>query len=89
MKEYPTRSIRVPGEIKMVATVHYHYTTSGTEYYGFKSVSLPPLENGISYVLFLGAPATIFSDWDDDDIFFKKVNPVSGRLENAEGATFR
>jgi hypothetical protein len=86
MKEYPARSIRVPSEVKMAALVHYYYSTSDTEYYGFKNVSLPPLENGGSYVLTLGAPSTIFSNLDSGDIIFKKVNPTSGKLENVEGA---
>jgi hypothetical protein len=83
--DYPGRTVRVPSGEKIVAMVHYYFQTTSVAFYGFKYVSLPPLESGGSYVLII---ATTSTNPKDDDIHFFKLNPDSGKFDNADGATF-
>jgi hypothetical protein len=82
---YPGRSIRVPSGEKLIALVHYYINRADGMYYGFKYVSLPPLENEGSYVLYIESNTT---NLEDNHIRFFKLNKNSGELENAGGATF-
>ena len=91
MRDYSGRTVRVPAGEEMAAFVHYSYTTSdgsiNTTYYGFKLVSVPPLENGITYVLYIGNP-TAHNKWEDKNISLLRIDPVSWKIKNIPGAKF-
>ncbi|MCL2720815.1 MAG: hypothetical protein FWD47_05700 [Treponema sp.] len=87
MESYPTRTVRVPAGETMIALIHYAHQSQTTVYYGFKFISLPPLESGSSYLLYLDAPS-FGTNWKNKQINLKRVNLDSGILENIEGATF-
>jgi len=86
MKEYQNRSVRVPSGIALSVLVHYHFQSSMGEWWGFKYVSLPPLEKGVSYILFFDG-AALTGVPRDGNIRFQRVNPDSGKLETINGAT--
>ena len=90
MRTYNKRTVRVPSGERMIAMMHFdHSYTSGnimTTYYGFVLVLLPPLENGVSYILYLGTPNN--NNWKNSDIYFKRINPKSWKVENVPGAVF-
>jgi len=95
VQSYPVRSLRVPAGEPQIALVYYYYAISNrinssqvqvTTHYGFKIVSLPPLENGVSYVLYLAAPGN--NIWEDSHILFKRIDPVSWKIEDIRGAAF-
>jgi len=88
IREYPTRTLRVPVGETLAVLVHYNMRSSTTEYYGFRLVSLPPLENGGSYVLYLNNPPFGPSSFRDSHIIFLKLNQNSGGYESVPGATF-
>jgi hypothetical protein len=84
----PGRTIIVPSGETINAIVEFSTTpVNGIYYYGTKQVSLPPLERGHLYVLFLGDP-TSMNNWKDKNIRFKMLNPNSGKYEDVKGATF-
>jgi len=86
MKEYQNKSVRVPSGVELSVLVHYNFQSSEMEYYGFKYVLLPPLEKGISYIVFFEG-AALLGVPQNGNIRFKRVNPDSGKLENVKGAT--
>ena len=91
MWDYSGRSVRVPAGEEMTVLVHYSYTisnsTMSTTYYGFIPVSIPPLENGITYLLYIGNPKA--SDkWEDKNINLLSIDPVSWRIKHIPGAKF-
>jgi len=88
MREYPTRTLRVPSGESLIALVHYQHQSSTTVFFGFKFVSLPPLENGGSYILYLSNPPFGPSSFQDRHIKFLKLNQDSGIYENVLGVTF-
>ena len=88
---YPKRSVRVPAGEEMTALVYYSYTisngTMSTIYYGFRHISVPPLENGIAYILYIDN-STAHNKWDDKNINFLRIDPVSWRIKKLSGAKF-
>jgi hypothetical protein len=88
MYRYSGRTVRVPAGETMVALIHYNYTASNTTYYGFKHVSLPPLENGGLYVLFFDQYAGGWEWFDDRQAVLRKLNIDTGEYEDVPGAAF-
>jgi hypothetical protein len=84
---YPKRSICIPAGENITALVHYNFSSTTVMYYGFKFVSLPPLEKGCFYILYTDGIA-IAGNLSDKNIIFKKLNTKSGKYENVEGAFF-
>lgn len=87
MYSYPGRTVRVPAGEKMVALVHYIFEKGNIAYYGFKRISLPPLENGCSYMLYFTNPDWEAMDLDDSNVKLFKFNPNSKKFEEVGGAT--
>jgi len=89
--DYSGRTVRVPAGEEMTVLVHYSYTTSNsttrTLYYGFKPVSVPPLKNGNTYVLFIDNPKA-HDKWENKNIKLLSIDPVSWRINNIPGAKF-
>jgi hypothetical protein len=82
LRDYSYRTLRVPVEQKrMVALVHYNFIWGNTNYYGFKYILLPPLENGGLYMLYID-PKAGGRLWDDRQAVLKKLNNDSGIYEN-------
>ena len=76
---YSGRTLRVPAGENINALVHYYYFTDRYTAYGFSYVSLPPLENGGSYIVFFRG--------FDNRLVFQKLNSDSGNFESIRGAT--
>jgi hypothetical protein len=87
MQSYLGRTLRVPTGVKMVALVHYNYNANNINYFGFKRISLPPLENEGVYVLFID-PYVGFTMWNEKQAVLRKLNIDTGEYETIPGATF-
>jgi len=92
---YPKRALRVPAEENIKALVYYSssigsYRTGSLQVniiqHGFKFVSLPPLENGCFYILYIKPEK--YSDIEDKNIILMRRNPKTWKFENVHGAAF-
>ena len=100
IRNYPVRTLRVPSGENIKAFVYcsmplYSYQSGNYQVnvvqYGFIYVSLPPLEKGCSYILYLSTPKSsreTSSTWLDEHIIFMKKNPNTWKFESIQGAAF-
>jgi len=100
IRDYPGRTLRVPSGENIKAFVYcsmplYSYQSGSYQVtviqYGFIYVSLPPLEKGCSYILYLSSSKSARKKsitWLDEHIIFMKKNPNTWKFENVHGAAF-
>ena len=100
IRNYPGRTLRVPSGENIKAFVYCsmpidNYQSGSYQVtviqYGFIYVSLPPLEKGCSYILYLSSPKSAWeksSTWLDEHIILMKKNPNTWKYESVHGAAF-